>query len=73
MRQAWHRLIEHPRLVRYRQAVQRMAGDRGATSLEFALLLAAIVLPSYVTIRLGLQLVAEHFRLIATLNALPLP
>ncbi|MEM7577557.1 MAG: hypothetical protein AAF328_08785 [Planctomycetota bacterium] len=51
----------------------RLCGDRGATSLEFALLLAAVVLPAYVTIRLGLQLVAEHFRLIVTLNAMPLP
>ncbi len=53
--------------------LRRLQGDRGATTLEFALLLAAVVLPSYVIIRMGLQMVAEHFRLIATLNALPMP
>lgn len=58
---------------RLRKLRFRLLGDRGATTLEFALLLAAVVLPSYAIIRLGLQLVAEHFRLIATLNALPTP
>ena len=53
--------------------LRRLQDDRGATTLEFALLLAAVVLPSYVVIRMGLQMVAEHFRLIATLNALPMP
>ncbi len=47
--------------------------QRGATGLEFALLLAAIVLPSYVIIQLGLELLAEHYRLIVTMNAMPMP
>lgn len=57
----------------WRRKLIRLADDRGATTLEFVLLLAAVVLPSYVIIRMGLQMVAEHFRLIATLNALPMP
>ncbi|MEM1097215.1 MAG: hypothetical protein AAGH92_00365 [Planctomycetota bacterium] len=73
MRQLWQHMTQHPAVSRCRDALRRLAGDRGATSLEFALLLAVIVLPSYVVIRLALELVAEHFRLIVTLNALPLP
>jgi Flp pilus assembly pilin Flp len=61
------------RTARQRLLLDRLRDDRGATSLEFALLLAVIVLPSYVVIRMGLQMVGEHFRLIVTLNALPMP
>ncbi|MEM7624875.1 MAG: hypothetical protein AAF333_04525 [Planctomycetota bacterium] len=41
--------------------------------LEWVLLLAAIALPSYVIIRLGLDLLYTHYRLVTTLNGLPFP
>ncbi|MEM6551352.1 MAG: hypothetical protein AAF750_04405 [Planctomycetota bacterium] len=45
----------------------------GSTGLEFALLLAAIALPGYFIIRLGLETLHGHYRMITELNALPIP
>lgn len=45
----------------------------GATMLEWALLLAAIALPSYFIIRLALAALVGHYRLVTTINSLPLP
>lgn len=57
-----------------RRVLRRLMRDqRGATGLEFALLLAAIVLPSYIVILYGLDILAEQYRLIVTLNAMPMP
>lgn len=47
--------------------------DSGATALEWTLLLAAIALPSYFIIRLGLDLLIAHYELIVTINELPVP
>ena len=48
-------------------------GERGATMLEWVLLLAAVALPSYFIIQLGLQTVFGHYQLITTINGLPFP
>ncbi len=45
----------------------------GATMLEWTLLLAVIVLPSYAIIRMALSVLVAHYRLIVTLNGLPFP
>lgn len=47
--------------------------ERGATALEWTLLLAAIAIPSYVVVRLGVQTLIGHYQMITTLNALPFP
>lgn len=45
----------------------------GATALEWTLLLAAIALPSYAIIRIGLATLVAHYEMITTLNGLPFP
>ncbi len=53
---------------------RRLLGNRqGATTLEWALLLAAIALPSWFIIRMALATLAGHYRMMAALNALPFP
>ena len=47
--------------------------ETGATALEWTLLLAAIALPSYAIILLALQALGGYYRMVITLNALPLP
>jgi len=47
--------------------------ESGATMLEWTLLLAVIVLPSYALLRLALDVLVAHYRMIVTLNGLPLP
>ena len=47
--------------------------QRGATSLEWTLLLAAIALPSYFIIQLALEALAGHYQLVTTVNSLPFP
>lgn len=49
------------------------AAERGATTLEYVLLMAAIVLPGYFVIRLGLATLFAHYRMVTTMNGLPLP
>ncbi len=66
----WTRRV---RFVGRRFARSLRGHDRGATTLEWALLLAAIALPSYFIIRLGLALLFTHYRLVTTINGLPFP
>ena len=47
--------------------------DRGATMLEWTLLLAAVALPSYLVVRLGLATLFAHYQLVTTVNGLPFP
>ncbi len=46
---------------------------RGATALEWTLLLAAIALPSYFLVLVGINLLTAHYDLVRTVNALPFP
>jgi hypothetical protein len=45
----------------------------GATTFEWTLLLAAIVLPSYFIMRLALETLIAHYGMVTTLNGLPFP
>lgn len=46
---------------------------RGATMLEWTLLLAAIGLPSYVIAQIGMATLRGYYQLIVTLHELPFP
>ena len=50
-----------------------LADDQGATTLEWALLLAGVGLPSMYIFTLLLQLLVAHYQLTTTINSLPLP
>ncbi|MEM6260249.1 MAG: hypothetical protein AAF711_17750 [Planctomycetota bacterium] len=52
---------------------KRLQDDRGATMLEWCLLLAAVVLPAWVIIRMGLATLAGHYGLVTTINQMPFP
>lgn len=52
---------------------KRLRDDRGATMLEWCLLLAAVVLPAWVIIRMGLNTLAGHYGLVTTMNQMPFP
>lgn len=52
----------------------RLSTDQsGATTLEWALLLAAVAIPSYYIIALALETLLGHYRMMTALNALPFP
>jgi Flp pilus assembly pilin Flp len=50
-----------------------LADQRGANSLEWALLLGVIAIPSYFIIQGALSALVAHYQMITTLNALPFP
>ena len=52
---------------------KRLRDDRGATMLEWCLLLAAVVIPAWVIIRVGLATLAGHYGLVTTMNQMPFP
>ena len=52
---------------------ERLRDDRGATVIEWSLLLAGVVLPAWVIIRLGLYTLAGHYGLVTTMNQMPFP
>jgi len=54
-------------------ALRAHRGVRGATMLEWALLLVAIALPSYFIMRIALEALVGHYRLVTTVNGLPFP
>ena len=51
----------------------RQLDECGATTLEWAMLLAGIALPAYFIINICLNLLVDHYRMMTTLNALPFP
>ena len=67
------RLIRALRVARVLRKRWKRDGQRGATTLEWTLLVAAIALPSYGIILLGLETLFAHYRMITTLNGLPFP
>jgi len=46
---------------------------RGATSLEYCLLIAAIGIPTYLIIFMAFDLIVSYYEMSSTLNALPFP
>jgi hypothetical protein len=49
------------------------ADDRGATALEWALLLVVMAIPAYFLFSLAMAIMVQHYHMLTTLNALPLP
>jgi len=47
--------------------------ERGATTLEWALLLAAVAIPVITIVYYGLAILAGHYGLVTTLNQMPFP
>jgi hypothetical protein len=61
-------------LERLRARLIRAAGDEdGATTLEYALLLAAIAIPSYWGIKFALAALVGHYQMMTLINSLPFP
>lgn len=59
--------------LRLKRQGRRLRDERGATMLEWVLLLAVIGLPSYVIIRIALSALIGNYQMMTTLNALPFP
>lgn len=51
----------------------RFRDDRGATMIEWTLLLGMVVIPTWVIIRYGLYTLAAHYGLVTTMNQMPFP
>ena len=47
--------------------------ESGATTLEWALIFAAIGLPSWFMLTAALNLLVSHYRMMTTINSLPFP
>ncbi len=47
--------------------------ESGGTTLEWTLLLVAIVLPGYYLIRTGIAMLVGYYQMMAFLNSLPFP
>lgn len=52
---------------------RRFRDDRGATTMEWCLLLAMIAIPAWIIIRQGLFTLAGHYGLVTTMNQMPFP
>lgn len=52
---------------------RRVKNERGATMLEWVLLLAVIGLPSFFIINVALYALIGNYQMMTTLNALPFP
>jgi len=50
-----------------------LADESGATTLEWALLLGVVAIPTYYIIQMLLATLMGHYGLMTTLNALPFP
>jgi hypothetical protein len=50
-----------------------LADEQAATTLEWALLLAAIGLPSYFVVKLSLEALIGHYQMMTAINGLPFP
>ena len=65
-------LTPRPRM-RLQRLRRLLAEQAGATTLEWALLLGVIAIPSYYIIQMALNVLVTHYQMITTLNALPFP
>jgi Flp pilus assembly pilin Flp len=58
----------------WQRAYRRMIRDqRGTTSLEWALLLGAIALPSVYLFTMSLGVIVDYYRMMTQFSSLPLP
>lgn len=65
-------------ILRLRRRVRvwclRQVGDeRGATTLEWALLLAAVAIPSLIILMIAMGALTSHYKMMTLLNSLPFP
>ena len=57
-----------------RSGLRRLAGDQGgASTLEFALLMAAIAIPLYGVFRMALDLMIAQYQMVTFINGWPFP
>lgn len=49
------------------------ADERGGTTLEWCLVLAAVVIPSWYVIQLAITSLVGHYQMMTFLNSLPFP
>jgi len=62
------------RTTRFIRLLRQLTQNQdGATTLEWALLLAAIAIPSYYITQTALSALIAHYQMVTTLNALPFP
>ena len=67
MQNEWNRIRQSSRMA-------RLAWDRsGATTVEFALLLAAIALPAYWMFQVALGWLVANYQMVTFLNGWPFP
>ena len=52
---------------------RRAGGQAGTTTLEWALLLAAIGIPSFALMMIALNIIVAHYRMLSLINSLPFP
>lgn len=69
----WRPIIARWGVRPRRRLIQRLVDRRGATMLEWTLLLAAIALPSYAIVLLLLETLTAHFGIVLVWTSLPLP
>lgn len=61
-------------ITRLMRLLNRLRRDQhGGTTLEWALLLGVIGIPSYYLIQAALSALVAHYQMVTTLNALPFP
>lgn len=56
-----------------RQFARMLRDERGTTSLEWALLLGAIALPSVYIFTMSLGIIVDYYRMMTQITSLPLP
>ena len=67
-------MVKRPLKPAWKRHLARFIRDeRGATMLEWCLLLAFIAIPVWVMIRFGLAILAAHYGLVTTMNQMPFP
>ncbi|MEM9416102.1 MAG: hypothetical protein AAGA29_11605 [Planctomycetota bacterium] len=67
-------MLNRPTQTRWKRLLTRfIREERGATHLEWALLLAAIGIPTLAIIIYGLMTLAGHYGLVTTMNQMPFP
>ncbi len=61
-------------ITRLKRILRQLAqNQQGGTTLEWALLLGVIAIPSYYIIQIALSTLVAHYQMITTLNGLPFP
>ncbi|QDU34032.1 hypothetical protein KS4_20940 [Poriferisphaera corsica] len=67
-------MLAHYHVRKLKVSLRRFKrNQRGATALEYLLVIGAIVLPSYVIIQMMLDLLVTHYQITVDLNGMPFP